>query len=77
MKRSSAPAPISKAESDSSPPGPLDLQFPIDPEFVSRPPRLDPQIMLQRCAQNMAWRNSRPGAKERRLAEKISVEFVL
>ncbi len=53
-----------------------DLEFPIS-DFVSRPPQIDPQVMLRRIEENMPWRNSRPGAKEQRLAEKISVEFVL
>jgi hypothetical protein len=54
-----------------------DLEFPIAPDFISRPPRLDPQTMLRRSARNMPGRNARPGAKERRLAEKIPVEFIL
>jgi len=35
------------------------------------------QTMLKRIEQNMPWRNSRPGEAERRLGEKIPVEFVL
>ena len=54
-----------------------DLEFPIAPGFISRPPRLDPQVILHRCAKNLSWRCSRPGARERRLAEKIPVQFVL
>jgi hypothetical protein len=54
-----------------------DLQFPIAPDFVSRPPRLDPQVMLRRIAETMPWRSTRPGERERRLAAKIDVEFVL
>jgi len=53
------------------------LEFPVATDFVSRPPKIDPQAMLQRIAENMPWRNSRPGEAERRLAEKIPVEFVL
>jgi hypothetical protein len=45
------------------------LEFPMAPDFVSSPPKIDPQAMLRR--------NKQPGEKERRLAEKISVEFVL
>ena len=52
------------------------LEFPVAPDFVSHPPRIDPQVMLQRIAENMPWRNSRPGEQDRRLAEKIRVEFV-
>jgi hypothetical protein len=33
--------------------------------------------MLQRIAETMPWRNQRPGEQERRLAQKIPVEFVL
>ncbi len=54
-----------------------DLQFPIAPDFVSRPPRLDPQVMLRRIAETMPWRSTRPGERERRFATKIDVEFVL
>jgi hypothetical protein len=53
------------------------LDLPTDPNFVSRPPQIDPQIMLRRIAENMPWRKNRPGEAERRAAEKISVEFVL
>jgi hypothetical protein len=53
------------------------LEFPVAPDFVSHPPRIDPQIMLQRIAETMPWRNRRPGDQERRLTQKISVEFVL
>jgi hypothetical protein len=53
------------------------LEFPIAPDFISRPPRVELQAMLKRIEENMPWRNSRPGEAERRLAEKITVEFVL
>ena len=53
------------------------LELPVDPDFVSLPPRIDPQLMLRRIEENMPWRSTRPGEKERRLAEKIPVEFVL
>jgi len=33
--------------------------------------------MLRRIEENMPWRNRRSGEAERRLAEKIPVEFVL
>jgi hypothetical protein len=35
------------------------------------------QTMLKRIEAKMPWRNNRPGETERRLAEKIPVEFVL
>ena len=53
------------------------LEFPIAPDFNSHPPRVELQAMLKRIEENMPWRNSRPGEAERRLAEKIAVEFVL
>jgi len=53
------------------------LEFPVVPDFVSRPPRIDRQVMLQRIAETMPWRSQRPGEAERRLAEKVAVEFVL
>ncbi len=54
---------------------PLDL--PIDPDFVSLPPRVELPAMLRRIEEHLAWRNGRPGEAARRLAEKIHEEFVL
>ena len=68
---------------DHSPPAdvlketPDTLEFPIAQQFASRPPQIDPQVMLQRIAETMPWRSQRPGEQERRLAQKISAEFVL
>jgi hypothetical protein len=53
------------------------LEFPSASGFVSRPPKIELQAMLRRIEENLAWRNGRPGENERRLAEKIPVEFVL
>jgi hypothetical protein len=53
------------------------LEFPVAPDFVSRPATVDPQAMLRRIAENMQRRKLRPGEAERRAAEKIPVEFVL
>ena len=53
------------------------LELPVDADFLSLPPRIDPQVMLRRIEENMPWRSTRPGEKKRRLAEKIAVEFVL
>jgi hypothetical protein len=53
------------------------LEFPVASHFVSRPPRIEPAIMLQRIAETMPWRSQRPGEAERRLAQKVAVEFVL
>ena len=54
-----------------------DLEFPIVADFVSRAVQIDPQAMLKRIEETMPWRSTRPGAEERRLADKVSVEFVL
>jgi len=53
------------------------LEFPIDPDFLSLPPSLDPQVMLRRLEETMPWRSTRPGEQERRLLTKVDVEFVL
>lgn len=77
MKKSSAPV-QSNEPTDQKGPGALpELEFPVARDFVSRPPRLDPQVMLKRCAETMPWRSSRPGENTRRLGEKVLVEFVL
>ena len=53
------------------------LEFPVAPNFASRSPQIDPQAMLQRIAETIAWRSRRPGEQERRQAQRIPVEFVL
>ena len=55
----------------------ITLEFPAAPEFVSRPPQIEPQAMLERIAQSMPLRKKLPGEAARRAAEKIPVEFVL
>jgi hypothetical protein len=57
--------------------GGVGLEFPIAPDFVSVPPRIELQAMLRRIEENMPWRSTRPGEQERRLADKVNVEFVL
>ena len=76
MKKYPAPAPASELRLNDAALA-ADLEFPVDPGFVSLPPRIDPQVMLHRIAETMPWRSTRPGEVERRLAEKIPVEFVL
>lgn len=53
------------------------LQFPIDSAFLSLAPSLDPQVMLGRIEENMPWRSTLPGEREKRAAEGMDVEFVL
>jgi hypothetical protein len=73
MKKYPAHSPANEAMNDAG----NVLEFPVAPGFVSRPPQISPQVMLRRIAENLAWHNRRPGEQERRLAEKIPVEFVL
>lgn len=53
------------------------LEFPVAPDFGSRPPRVELQAMLRRIEENLPWRNRRAGEQERRLSEKVAAEFVL
>ncbi len=76
MKKYPAPAPTHSFQLNEAALA-HDLEFPVAPEFVSQPPRIDPQAMLRRIEQTMPWRSTRPGEQARRLAEKIDVEFVL
>jgi hypothetical protein len=55
----------------------ITLEFPTEPDFISQPPRIDPQVMLERIAQTMSLRKQSPEEAARRAAEKINVEFVL
>ena len=76
MKRYPGPAPTSDLSlNDAVSPG--DLEFPIAPDFLSRPPRVELHAMLRRIEENMPWRSTRPGEAARRLASKVDVEFVL
>jgi hypothetical protein len=77
MKKSAAPPPSEPLVLKDAPAGGPTLEFPIDPGFLSLPPRLDPQAMLRRIEENLPWRTSRPGERERRATEAIAVEFVL
>ena len=72
--------PASSPENASEPretPGAADLEFPIDQDFLSRPPQVDLQAMLRRIAETMPFQSTRPGEPERRAATKVDVEFVL
>ena len=75
MKKYAAPAPADATKLNAAPHGDA-LEFPVAPDFRSRAPRIDPQVMLRRIEENMPWRSTRPGEKERRRSEGISVEFV-
>ncbi len=72
-----APVAASEAACLRDSPGGDTLAFPVDPGFMSYPPQIDPQAMLQRIAETMPWRSTRPGERERRAALGVAVEFVL
>jgi hypothetical protein len=76
MKKYPAPAPPNSFQLNEAALA-ADLDLPVAPDFDSQPPRIDPQTMLRRIEETMPWRSARPGEQERRLAEKIPVEFVL
>ena len=76
MKKYPAPAPPADYQLNEAALA-ADLEFPVVTDFVSRPPQIDPQVMLRRVEETMPYRSTRPGEEERRLAEKISTEFVL
>lgn len=77
MKKSSEPAsnPVESAMLHDRPAAGLEL--PVAPQFVSKPVRIAPALMLARIAQTMPWRSTRPGERERRRDAAIAVEFVL
>ena len=77
MKKYPEPPPPENLKLNDSRSGSPDLEFPIAPDFVSIPPRIELQAMLRRIEDNMPWRSTRPGEAERRLASKVNVEFVL
>jgi hypothetical protein len=76
MTKYPAPLPVSEAVLKEAL-GTEDLVFPVARDFLSLPPRLDPQVMLRRLQETMPWRSTRPREVERRLASKVDVEFVL
>ena len=57
-------------------PMPPELELPVAPDFVSKPPHLDPQAMFRRCEEMQRYRNLKIEA-ERRHADRVDVEFVL
>ncbi len=80
MKKSTTKYPTAAPPTEfqlNEPAAAADLEFPIAPDFISRPPQIDSQVVLRRIAANMPWRSTRRGEEQRRLAEKIAVEFVL
>ena len=52
MNKYRASRPMNKAEPEEARLFP-DLEFPVDRDFLSRPPRLDPQVMLRRLEETI------------------------
>lgn len=54
-----------------------DLEFPIAPDFVSRPPRLSPEEHLAWCEEVIRLGAFVPDAEKRLGEKRVTVEFVL
>jgi hypothetical protein len=54
-----------------------DLEFPIAPDFVSRPPRVNPEQVLALSASLLPQLTKGPGFWERRAEDRCLVEFDL
>ena len=77
MKKSSTLAPEAAAAIAGFRPKPPDLELPIAPDFLSRPPRIELAKMFQRCEELLPWKTSQPGFEQRRLEQKCDAEFTL
>ena len=58
-------------------PQPPDLEFPVDPDFISKPPRLPWQHVYHGSLERLDFRMNQPGFEEKRLARKSFEEFIL
>jgi hypothetical protein len=56
--------------------GPM-LEFPVDPDFISEPPRRSADEMYRINQTQLKFYNSIPGLEERRLRDKCDVPFIL
>ena len=54
----------------------LDLEFPIAPDFISRPPQLSPLAYLQWCEEMMELTPINRADSEQRFLEKARMEFI-
>ena len=78
MKKSSVPAsPDARLTSDQSGAPLPDLDLPVEPGFVSKPPRTSWEAGYELSEMYVAGANAAPGSAERRLRDKCRVEFVL
>jgi len=55
----------------------LDLEFPVAPDFDSRPPQLSPLAFIQWCEEMMDLTPLNRDNPEQRFLLKTSVEFVM
>ena len=55
----------------------LELEFPTAPDFVSIPPKADPEGMLRLCQDLLPEVMSRPGYRAEHLADRCLTEFDL
>lgn len=77
MKKSSGLAPEAAEAVGAFRPQPPEMEFPVAPEFLSRPPRVDLIKMFQRCEGMLRWKTCQPDFEQRRLAQKCAAEFIL
>ncbi len=54
-----------------------ELELPIEPNFISYPPRVDPQLMFERCEEMLQYRTSNSDFERQRLAGRCNEEFIL
>ena len=55
----------------------VDIELPVAPDFVSKPPRVSLAVALALNEELLPMINARPGERERRLREKVTVPFEL
>ena len=54
-----------------------DIALPFDPHFVSKSPNVELAIMFKRCEELLSLQTSKFGFEEKRLRDKVDIEFVL
>lgn len=54
-----------------------ELELPVAPNFVSKPPRLTFEHSVALCEEGLEWKKRQPDFEQKRLAQKCSVEFTM